>query len=259
MEKEIKVLPEQNEQLIALIKEPFMLTKTQNKTVPLDMAEGDQRIIPDAGYLLQSVVVEMPETFVEENIRDGVNIGGKIGNYAGIVLDPLDNPATPTNVFSGFEYYDDQGNKHEGSFIYPPLDPAAAESDVVSGKKFIKDDGSVGTGSLDPDTWTADFLVLHHIFVTVGANNVTTTLGVKDYLLAQSGVDGNRLFAFCLREKPSYQVGEIGRCVLYPNSSIGYFSASQYTASGWGTGRMLSGYSAVLPAGSVYDIYYWSV
>ena len=69
MEREIKVVPEQNEQIVKLTKEPFLLTKTQNKTLSLDMAEGDQRIIPDAGFLLQSVVIEKPEDLIPDNIK----------------------------------------------------------------------------------------------------------------------------------------------------------------------------------------------
>lgn len=196
MEKEIKVVPEQNEQIITPTKEPFLLTKTQNKSVPLDMAEGDQRIIPDAGYLLQSVIVEKPDTLIPDNILKDVNIGGVIGIYEGAVL---------------------------------------------------------------PDVWESSFLVINHTTITVGANSVNTTLGVKDYILDAAGTENGRLLAFCLREKSSYSNGEIGRCVLYPNSGIGYFSCTQWNGSSWVAGRMLSGYSAVLPVGGVYDVYYWGL
>ena len=109
------------------------------------------------------------------------------------------------------------------------------------------------------NTWSSDYLRISRVTVTVGANGVNTTIGVRDAILALAGVESNRLLGFSLRAKNSYAEGEIGRAIIYPNASIGYFSVLQYTGGAWGTGRMLEGYSATLPAGSVYDVYYWSV
>lgn len=57
-----------------------------SKTVPLDMASGNQIIKPEAGELLSEVTVEKPETLVPENILKGVEIGGVIGANDGITI-----------------------------------------------------------------------------------------------------------------------------------------------------------------------------
>lgn len=57
--------------------------ETQEKTVQLAMADGDQVITPDIGKTLSSVTVEKPETLVPGNIKKDVVIGGVTG-----ALDP---------------------------------------------------------------------------------------------------------------------------------------------------------------------------
>lgn len=54
-------------------------TPTQEKTVDLDMANGNQVITPDDGYLLTKGTVVKPDTLVPANIKKGVNIGGVVG------------------------------------------------------------------------------------------------------------------------------------------------------------------------------------
>lgn len=54
-------------------------TPTQEKTVDLDMANGNQVITPDDGYLLTKGTVVKPDTFVPANIKKDVNIGGVVG------------------------------------------------------------------------------------------------------------------------------------------------------------------------------------
>ena len=54
-------------------------TPTQEKTVDLDMTNGNQVITPDDGYLLTKGTVVKPDTFVPANIKKGVNIGGVVG------------------------------------------------------------------------------------------------------------------------------------------------------------------------------------
>lgn len=49
------------------------------KTVALDMAEGDQSIVADAGTVMGEVVVQKPETLIPENILKDIDIGGVIG------------------------------------------------------------------------------------------------------------------------------------------------------------------------------------
>ena len=54
-------------------------TPTQEKTVDLAMALGDQVIPPDSGYDLSKVTVKKPSTLVAGNIKTGVSIGGVTG------------------------------------------------------------------------------------------------------------------------------------------------------------------------------------
>lgn len=55
----------------------------QAKTVDLNMATGNQTVLPDEGKVLSSVVVTKPTTLVAENIKKDVNIGGVIGTLEG--------------------------------------------------------------------------------------------------------------------------------------------------------------------------------
>ena len=56
-------------------------TPTQEQTVDLAMASGDQVIPPDSGYDLSKVTVKKPSTLVASNIKTGVSIGGVTGTY----------------------------------------------------------------------------------------------------------------------------------------------------------------------------------
>lgn len=63
-----------------------MIGDTEEVTVPLNMPEGDQIILPASeGKVLSKVTVTKPETLVPENILAGVEIGGVTGT-----LDPPD-------------------------------------------------------------------------------------------------------------------------------------------------------------------------
>jgi len=54
-------------------------TPTEEKTVDLDMASGNQVISPTSGKVLSKVTVTKPSTMLAENIKKDVNIGGVIG------------------------------------------------------------------------------------------------------------------------------------------------------------------------------------
>lgn len=54
-------------------------TPTEEKTVDLAMASGNQIISPDAGKNLSKVTVKKPSTLVAGNIKTGVSIGGVTG------------------------------------------------------------------------------------------------------------------------------------------------------------------------------------
>ena len=54
---------------------------TQEKTVDLAMADGNQTITPDSGKTLSKVTITKPSTLIPTNIKSGVNIGGVSGTY----------------------------------------------------------------------------------------------------------------------------------------------------------------------------------
>jgi hypothetical protein len=58
-------------------------TPTQEKTVALDMANGNQIITPDDGKIMTQATVLKPETMAAANIKNGVNIGGVVGSLEG--------------------------------------------------------------------------------------------------------------------------------------------------------------------------------
>lgn len=78
-------------------------TPTQEKTVDLDMANGNQVITPDDGYLLTKGTVVKPDTLVPANIKKDVNIGGVVGkmesadSLAGIIDGSLTHFVMPSD------------------------------------------------------------------------------------------------------------------------------------------------------------------
>lgn len=58
-------------------------TPTQEKTVALDMANGNQIINPDDGKIMTQATVLKPATMVAGNIKSGVDIGGVVGSLVG--------------------------------------------------------------------------------------------------------------------------------------------------------------------------------
>lgn len=58
-------------------------TPTQEKTVALDMANGNQIINPDDDKTMTQATVLKPATMAAENIKSGVNIGGVVGSLEG--------------------------------------------------------------------------------------------------------------------------------------------------------------------------------
>ena len=55
----------------------------QEKTVNLNMAEGNQVIEPEVGNVLSKVTVNKPATLIPNNIKEGVSIGGVEGTFVG--------------------------------------------------------------------------------------------------------------------------------------------------------------------------------
>lgn len=59
---------------------PVQPTKPeQAKTVDLNMATGNQTVLPDAGKTLSSATINKPDTMIPANIKKDVNIGGVVG------------------------------------------------------------------------------------------------------------------------------------------------------------------------------------
>ena len=57
---------------------------TEEVTVALNMADGDQVILPTGdGKALSKVTVKKPEGLVPENIAKGIEIGGVVGEHSG--------------------------------------------------------------------------------------------------------------------------------------------------------------------------------
>lgn len=54
-------------------------TPTEEKTVSLSMADGDQVVTPSEGKVLTKVTVQKPSTLTPENIKKDVDIGGVVG------------------------------------------------------------------------------------------------------------------------------------------------------------------------------------
>lgn len=57
--------------------------ETEEKTVAADFSGGDMVLEPSDGKYLSKATVTMPDTLIPENIAEGVNIAGIIGNLAG--------------------------------------------------------------------------------------------------------------------------------------------------------------------------------
>lgn len=55
----------------------------QSKTEALSMIGGNQTIVPDAGYVLNSVTITKPSTLIASNVAVGIDIGGVIGTHLG--------------------------------------------------------------------------------------------------------------------------------------------------------------------------------
>lgn len=58
-------------------------TPTEDKTVDLDMADGNQVVNPSTGYVMSKLTINKPDTMLPENIKKDVNIGGVVGSYEG--------------------------------------------------------------------------------------------------------------------------------------------------------------------------------
>ena len=71
------------------------LTK-QTKEVSLLMVEGDQTILPDANMTMEKAIVKKPATLIPSNIKQGVSIGGVVGELTTAGKEEVAGSATIT-------------------------------------------------------------------------------------------------------------------------------------------------------------------
>lgn len=91
----------------------------EEKTVPLEMADGDQVITPtEEGGYLSKVTVEKPATLVSENIVTGVNIGGVNGSAVasdfdlnGLIARTAENLTIGSPTIGDYAFYNYTGLK----------------------------------------------------------------------------------------------------------------------------------------------------
>ena len=107
-------------------------------TVPLDMADGNQVIVPDKDYLTyDQVTVEKPDTMIPENILKDIDIGGVVGTYEPNLTEVTENSdLTQNQVITTPSGYDAMSKVT----IVPPA--TAIPSNI---KKDVNIGGVVGT------------------------------------------------------------------------------------------------------------------
>lgn len=64
----------------AIVNVPSSAKTEQTKTVALAMSTGNQIVTPDTNKVLSQVTITKPATLLSGNIKNGVNIGGVVGN-----------------------------------------------------------------------------------------------------------------------------------------------------------------------------------
>ena len=126
----------------------------ETKRVALNMASGNQSVVPAAGKVLTEVIVEKPATMLPENIKKDVNIGGVTGT---LETQKEEEAGTATITENGSQTFSPTVGKVFSNFTVTTnvptgvdtSDATAVASDILSGKtayaKGVKLTGSVGT------------------------------------------------------------------------------------------------------------------
>lgn len=129
-------------------------TPTQEVTKDLDMAAGDQIIIPASGYNLSKATVKKPATFVAGNIKKGVDIGGVTGT---LETQKEEEAGTATITENGSQTFSPTSGKVFSDFTVTTnvptgvdiSDTTAVASDVRKGKDFYSSDGTKTQGTIE--------------------------------------------------------------------------------------------------------------
>lgn len=74
-----ETLTENNSRLETVKMKVAELTRSEEKTVTLDLEDGDQVVIPTGHINLSKVTITKPDTLLPENILDGITIAGVEG------------------------------------------------------------------------------------------------------------------------------------------------------------------------------------
>ncbi len=125
------------------------LTK-QTKEVSLLMVEGDQTILPDANMTMEKAIVKKPATLIPSNIKQGVSIGGVVGEMTGTGKEEVE--------------VSEELNMANGNLVISPPDKTKTLSQVIIIKpdtfiaENIKKDVNIGgiTGTYTPEILTQE-------------------------------------------------------------------------------------------------------
>lgn len=150
-----KALPDENKVLTEVtIVTNVPATPTQEVTKDLDMAAGDQIIIPASGYNLSKATVKKPATFVAGNIKKGVDIGGVTGT---LETQKEEEAGTATITENGSQTFSPTSGKVFSDFTVTTnvptgvdiSDTTAVANDVRKGKTFYSSDGTKTQGIIE--------------------------------------------------------------------------------------------------------------
>lgn len=148
------MMPEPNGLIRATVaqKRGYVSTDITSATMQLDLHFGktitpstvDQVAVPSIHFTQGDTIVEGDENLLPENIKSGVSIFGVNGTLeqtVGVDIPELTNPAESSEVFSGTEYIDAEGNKQTGTFSID--EELSTQDDLIAQIQSVLD-GKIG-------------------------------------------------------------------------------------------------------------------